>query len=213
MKDRLTLALCANASGNSKVKSLLLYHSDTPRAFKTNKMIKENLQVLWRANAKAWVTRHLFTDWVKVCFGLTVKKYLEEKRLPLRCLLLLNNAPAHPRDLEEDILPQYSFSKVLYLPPNTTPLLQPMDQQGFLEGLAKDEAENVDEPVAQSEDDEIVTLGTNMGLEDDETNINELIKEHQEKLMMDNLKELKAMQMNEVHEQFSSSDREDNGRD
>lgn len=30
MKDRLTLALCANASGKCKVKPLLVYHSENP---------------------------------------------------------------------------------------------------------------------------------------------------------------------------------------
>ncbi|XP_068233545.1 tigger transposable element-derived protein 1-like [Palaemon carinicauda] len=52
-----------------------------------------------------------------------------KKRLPMKCLLVLDNAPAHPPGLEGYLLAEYSFIKVLYLPPNTTPLLQPMDQQ------------------------------------------------------------------------------------
>ncbi|XP_064116192.1 tigger transposable element-derived protein 1-like [Macrobrachium nipponense] len=128
MKDRLTLALCSNASGDCKVKPLLVYHSETPRAFKAHKVLKEKLPVMWRANAKAWVTRLLFTEWVNLCFGPIVKSFLQEKRLPLKCLLVLDNAPPHPPGLEEDILAEYSFVKILFLPPNTTPLLQPMDQ-------------------------------------------------------------------------------------
>ena len=129
MKDRLTLALCANASGDCKIKPLLVYHSENPRAFKAHKILKEKLQVLWRANAKAWVTRQFFVEWVNLVFGPAVKRYLEENNLPIKCLLILDNAPAHPLGLEDDILEEFSFIKVLYLPPNTTSILQPMDQQ------------------------------------------------------------------------------------
>ena len=52
MKDRLTLALCANASGDCKIKPLLVYHSENPRAFKSHKILKEKLQVMWRANRR-----------------------------------------------------------------------------------------------------------------------------------------------------------------
>ena len=129
MKDRLTLALCANASGDFKVKPLLVYHSENPRAFKKHKVIKEKLQVMWRSNTKAWVTRHLFIEWMNLAFGPSVKKYLEDNGLPLKCVLLLDNAPGHPPDLEDDLLDEFKFIKVVYLPPNTTSILQPMDQQ------------------------------------------------------------------------------------
>lgn len=129
MKDRLTLALCANASGDCKIKPLLVYHSENPRAFKSHKILKEKLQVMWRSNPKAWVTRKFFVEWVNLVFGPSVKKYLQEKNLPVQALLILDNAPAHPPNLEDDILEEFKFIKVLYLPPNTTPILQPMDQQ------------------------------------------------------------------------------------
>lgn len=51
MKDHLIPALCANASGDRKIKPLLVYHSKNP-----HKILTEKLQVMWRANAKAWVT-------------------------------------------------------------------------------------------------------------------------------------------------------------
>ncbi|XP_067125817.1 tigger transposable element-derived protein 1-like [Centruroides vittatus] len=129
MKDRLTLALCANASGDCKIKPLLVYHSENPRAFKSHKILKEKLQVMWRANPKAWVTRKFFVEWINLVFGPSVKKYLQENNLPMQALLVLDNAPAHPPNLEDDLLEEFKFIKVLYLPPNTTPILQPMDQQ------------------------------------------------------------------------------------
>ncbi|XP_039590569.1 tigger transposable element-derived protein 1-like [Polypterus senegalus] len=129
MKDRLTLALCANASGDFKVKPLLVYHSENPRAFKTHRILKEKLHVMWRANPKAWVTRQFFIDLVNLCFGPAVKKYLQENKLLLQALLVLDNAPAHPPSLQDNIREEYQFLKVLYLPPNTTSVLQLMDQQ------------------------------------------------------------------------------------
>ncbi|XP_064087280.1 tigger transposable element-derived protein 1-like [Macrobrachium nipponense] len=87
MKDRLTLALCANASGDCKVKPLLVYHSENPRAFKSHKILKEKLHVMWRANARAWVTWQFFTDWVNLIFDPSVKEYLQKNNLPLKAFI------------------------------------------------------------------------------------------------------------------------------
>ncbi|KAK1346621.1 hypothetical protein QTO34_000480 [Cnephaeus nilssonii] len=43
-------------------------------------------------------------------------------------LLVMDNFPAHPLGLEAELV-KYSFITVRFLPPNTTPLIQPMDQQ------------------------------------------------------------------------------------
>lgn len=129
MKDRLTLLLCANASGDLKIKPLLVYHSETPRVFRKHKVMKNRLGVMWRSNAKAWVTKVLFLEWIREFFCPTVQKYLEDKGLPLKALLVMDNAPAHPRDLEEELAEDFPWLTVEFLPPNTTPLLQPMDQQ------------------------------------------------------------------------------------
>lgn len=129
MKDRLTLLFCANASGDLKIKPLLVYHSETPRAFKKFNVQKSSLNVMWRSNKKAWVTRDIFTDWINEVFGPTVKKYLLEMNLPLNALLVLDNAPAHPPGLQDDLLEEFNFIKIQFLPPKSTMLLQPMNQQ------------------------------------------------------------------------------------
>ena len=49
--------------------------------------------------------------------------------MPLRCLLVMDNAPAHPPGLEDDLTDEFDFIKIKFLPPNTTPLIQPMDQR------------------------------------------------------------------------------------
>ncbi|PNF25230.1 hypothetical protein B7P43_G13895 [Cryptotermes secundus] len=129
MKDRLMLLFCANAGSNLKIKPLLVYHSETPRAFKKCQVQKSRLNVMWRSNNKAWVTRDLFTDWINEVFGPSVKRYLLEMNLPLHVLLVMDNAPAHSPDLHDDLLEEFKFIKIQFLPPNTTSLLQPKDQQ------------------------------------------------------------------------------------
>ncbi|KAJ7316369.1 hypothetical protein JRQ81_002531 [Phrynocephalus forsythii] len=128
MKDRLTLLFCANASGDLKLKPLLVYHSENPRVFKKNNVVKSQLKVMWRSNSRAWVTRSIFMEWVHEVFGPSVTKYLQDKNLPMRCLLLLDNAPGHPPGLERDLAEEFAFINVKFLPPNTTSLIQPMDQ-------------------------------------------------------------------------------------
>jgi len=66
MKDRLTLLLGANASGDMKLKPLLVYHSENPRAFKKNSIIKGRLPVMWRSNQRAWVTQVFFFQKITV---------------------------------------------------------------------------------------------------------------------------------------------------
>ncbi|XP_077476956.1 GPI alpha-1,2-mannosyltransferase 3 isoform X1 [Stigmatopora argus] len=255
MKDRLTLALCANASGDCKIKPLLVYHSENPRAFKAHKVIKEKLQVMWRANPRAWVTRQFFVEWVNLVFGPAVKKYLQGQNLPLRALLVLDNAPAHPHNLHGDILEEFKFIKVFYLPLDTGAILQPMDQQVVChfkklftkhlfrhcsevtqssnltirqfwkdhynivaclkiidlawQGVGRwtltcawkklwpdavsEWAEFEPEETAAEVVEEIVSLGKSMGLEVDESDVNELVEQHSED------GELKALQTQQRH--------------
>jgi len=129
MKDRLTLLLYGNASGDFKIKPLLVNHMENPRVFKINNAIKSKLPVMWWANSKAWVTRQCFIEWIHEVFALSVKKYLQENNLPLKCLLVMDNAPAHLPGLADELMKELDFITVKFLPPNMTPLIQPMDQQ------------------------------------------------------------------------------------
>ena len=63
MKDRcVTLLFCSNASGDLKLKPMLVYHSENPRAFKSYTVMKSALPMMWWSNPKAWVTRAFFMD-------------------------------------------------------------------------------------------------------------------------------------------------------
>lgn len=120
-KDRLTVVLCGNVAGHM-IKPGITYRSKTPRALKNKN--KNNLPVYWQHNRKAWVTAILFTQWFHECFIPEAKSYLEKERLSFKVLLLIDNAPGHPHSITlEDPNVQ-----VVFLPPNTTALLQPLDQ-------------------------------------------------------------------------------------
>lgn len=51
---------------------------------------------MWSSYTKAWITRILFVEWMNMVFGPEVK----ERNLPLRVLLVMDNAPAHLPGLE-----------------------------------------------------------------------------------------------------------------
>ena len=70
------------------------------------------------------MTGDIFQSYVKDHLENELREYCRSQGLPFKILMLLDNAPAHPQvllDLNEDI----SF---VYLLPNTTSLIQPMDQ-------------------------------------------------------------------------------------
>ncbi|XP_066489716.1 tigger transposable element-derived protein 1-like [Tiliqua scincoides] len=123
-KDRLTLLLGGNAAGDFKIKPMVVYHSETPRAMRG--FSKEHLPVVWKSNKKALLTADLFQQWYVSGFCPAVKQYCEEKNVEPRALLLLDSAPGHPHNLET--LRTSVPVEVVFLPSNTTSLLQPMDQ-------------------------------------------------------------------------------------
>ena len=59
-KDRLTLLFGGNASSNIKLKPLLIYHSENPKALKN--IAKGSLSAVWKSNPKTWVTQTIFQD-------------------------------------------------------------------------------------------------------------------------------------------------------
>lgn len=118
-KDHITLILCGNAAG-FMIKPGLVYRSKTPRALKNKN--KNLLPVYWMHNPKACISKVLTSEWFRQCFIPEVKAYLAEKGLQFKVLLLMDSAGGHPLGLS------HRGVKVEFLPPNTTSLIQPMDQ-------------------------------------------------------------------------------------
>jgi hypothetical protein len=112
-KTRISVALCANSDGTEKEELLIIGHSAKPRAF--NKKTGQQLGFFYRFNKKAWMTTQLFQEWLQ---QFDVRMRRQERQV----LLLLDNAPTHA--VKNLVLTNV---KVLFLPPNTTSRIQPMD--------------------------------------------------------------------------------------
>lgn len=116
--DRLTVLCCANMSGCDKLRLLVIGKSKNPRCFKGIDMKK--LPVNYKANKNAWMTSAIFEEWLQ-----TWNKIM---RLSGRSILLLvDNCSAHPKVNLSNI-------RLEFLPPNTTSIIQPMDQ-GIIRNL------------------------------------------------------------------------------
>ncbi|XP_044522957.1 tigger transposable element-derived protein 1-like [Gracilinanus agilis] len=121
-KDHLTLLLGGNAAGDCKLKPLLVYPSENPRALKG--CFKPNLPVIWRSNRNDWVTVSIFQEWFTDFFCPAVERHCAENKLPNKALLLLDGAPCHPVYLDD----LSANVRVQFLPKNTSALIQPMNQ-------------------------------------------------------------------------------------
>ncbi|XP_046684931.1 jerky protein homolog-like, partial [Homalodisca vitripennis] len=130
-KQRLTVLACSNASATNKIPLMVidkLRLHKKPLCFKNMNM--NALPVYYKNQKKAWMDRALFQEWFEKQFVPNVRAYNEENGLPDRALLLIDNAPSHPDDLELVI----GDIKAIFLPPNVTSIIQPMDQ-GVLQAL------------------------------------------------------------------------------
>ena len=74
--------------------------------------MKSKLPVMWQSNPKSWCTRQFFVEWVYETFDPEVIEYLKDKQLPLQCLLVMDNATAHPQDLDDDLPDGFNFITV-----------------------------------------------------------------------------------------------------
>ena len=114
-KRRLTYVMCSNADGSHKVKCWVIGRFKKPRCFKGINYKPGSLGIKYRANKKAWMTADLFDEYLD-WFNSTM---IARDR---KAVLLVDNCPAHKRTRE------YSHVKLVFLPANTTSIMQPLDQ-------------------------------------------------------------------------------------
>ncbi|XP_067389653.1 major centromere autoantigen B [Emydura macquarii macquarii] len=111
-KDRVTVLVCANLDGSDKRPLLMIGKSKRPRCFPKD---FSKLPLSYVSAANAWMTREIFSYWLK--------KWDRQLRLQSRKIcLLLANCSAHPQGV---VLTNIQLE---FLPPNATSSLQPMNQ-------------------------------------------------------------------------------------
>lgn len=116
-KERLTVMVCANATGTERCRLLVIGKAAKPRCFKGVK----TLPVDYVANKKAWMTMNIFSDWVRVLD----RKFAAKGR---KILLFVDNCTSHCN------IEGLRAIRLAFLPKNTTALLQPMDM-GVIQNL------------------------------------------------------------------------------
>ena len=93
-KERVTILACCNATGDHKLRLAMIGKPKKPRAFKG---LSPNAFPLWYTHKKkAWMDSNIFQHWFLNEFVRATVKYLRDKNLRSKALLVLDNAPSHP---------------------------------------------------------------------------------------------------------------------
>lgn len=125
-KQRVTVLCVGNASGTHKLQLVVIGTAKKPRPFSRANVSVNNLPVKYYHQTSAWMNAEIFRTWFADVFVPEARNHLRRKGLPEKAVLLLDNAKCHP---SEEILKSADGNFVAkFLPPNVTPLIQPMDQ-------------------------------------------------------------------------------------
>jgi len=126
-RERMTVGLACNASGTHKLKAAVIHSSQQPRAFKQGGRFPVTDYVHWFANKTAWMTAAVFSQLMQA-FN---RKFKADKR---KVLMFMDNAACHAISggkatvVEGLNAIELSNMTIVFLPPNITSHVQPLDQ-------------------------------------------------------------------------------------
>ena len=121
-KDQFSLLLGANATGDLKLKPLLVYHLEEPHSLKG--YMKECLPVIFRSHPRAKLVSALCQNYVVDYVSQRCKEYAMEHNLQNRFLLLVDHSAAYPPSMDE----WADNIEVMFMPTMSKSVVQPMDQ-------------------------------------------------------------------------------------
>ena len=122
-EDLVTVGFCANMTGTHKLLPLFIHKFKYPKAMKK---IKTSLPVVYKVQKNAWMDQLVFTEWYQNNFKPAVRGYQRYSGTSGKAILLLDNCIAHKlRSVEFQEDQQF---EIMFLPPNTSSIIQPMDQ-------------------------------------------------------------------------------------
>ena len=108
-KVRLTGMAAASATGE-KLPMFAIWKSKNPRCFKNVK----HLTCEYKSQKESWMNSEIFGEWVR--------KLDQKFRADDRKIAIIDNCQAHPS------ISNLNKVQIVFLPPNTASILQPMDQ-------------------------------------------------------------------------------------
>jgi hypothetical protein len=110
-KSRITTAIVVNADGSHRINPFFIGKSERPACFKGK---SSGFRYYW--NDKAWMTSTIFNSVVKI-----IDRAAGHQHNGKKSVLLLDNASSHNHP------PPLANLEIIFLPPNTTSKLQPLD--------------------------------------------------------------------------------------
>lgn len=110
-KTRITLAITVNMSDKIRIPILFIGKTNKPRCFK-------DIPFNYIKQAKGWMDRSCFYYYINKILIPNIPEQYKNQRI----LLIMDNFSGHPR------ISNYKNVDILYLPPNSTSFLQPLDQ-------------------------------------------------------------------------------------